>query len=88
MSKLGPEQSALIAEYGRDAILVLDEDHRILFTSPAFDGQLFFSSDEWTGRSILDLLSDESRLELEAVLLAPPLRVSPACWAPTLHLTH
>ena len=65
MASLTPEQIALIAEYGRDLILVLDEGHQILFTSPALQRQLGYAAGSWTGQSLLDFVSTENQIEVE-----------------------
>ena len=42
MAPLAPEQIALIAEHGRDVVAVLDESHRVIFSSSSLQAQLGF----------------------------------------------
>ena len=72
MSRLAPEQTALIAAHGRDVIAVLDEAHRVQFVSPAIRSQLGVSAEAWEGRRFPDLFPEDSRIEVEALLIASP----------------
>ena len=53
MAGLAPEQNELIANHGRDLIVVLDEHHRVLFSSPALEEMLGFESESIAGNSIV-----------------------------------